>query len=129
MNNANIVANPLIMNVIPIDNLEDPLAFGITSPGVPEEEEEDKSLLLLISSFSFSSPSSSVLSLLLLSRYPPYANKKDKLIASSQQKYGGRVWFNREGNVRIGGPPLLFSAWNNALGVAELVRDFIGAGL
>ncbi|KGU23250.1 hypothetical protein MGK_05150 [Candida albicans P57055] len=65
----------------------------------------------------------------LKSRYPPYANKKDKLIASSQQKYGGRVWFNREGNVRIGGPPLLFSAWNNALGVAELVRDFIGAGL
>lgn len=39
MNKANIVANPLIMNVIPIDNLEDPLAFGITSPGVPEEEE------------------------------------------------------------------------------------------
>ena len=42
MNKANIVANPLIMNVIPIDNLEDPLAFGITSPGVPEEEEEEE---------------------------------------------------------------------------------------
>ena len=59
----------------------------------------------------------------------PHMPIKDKLIASSQQKYGGRVWFNREGNVRIGGPPLLFSAWNNALGVAELVCDFIGAGL
>lgn len=40
MNNPKIIAHPLIINDKLIDNLEDPLAFGITSPGIPEAKEE-----------------------------------------------------------------------------------------
>ena len=63
------------------------------------------------------------------SRYPPYSNKKERLVASSQSNYGGRVWFGRKGDVRIEGPTTFFSAWTNVLGVAAVVRDFIGASM
>jgi acyl-CoA reductase-like NAD-dependent aldehyde dehydrogenase len=66
---------------------------------------------------------------IIKSRYPPYSNKKDRLVASSQGKYGGRVWFGRQGDVKVDGPSTFFSAWTNVLGVAGIVRDFIGASL
>ena len=62
-------------------------------------------------------------------RYPPHTNKKDKLVKTSQLSYGGRVWFARDGNVRKEGPTSFFNAWTGALGLAELVKDFIGASI
>ncbi|KAI5950355.1 HFD1 [Candida jiufengensis] len=62
-------------------------------------------------------------------RYPPYSQAKDKLVKSSQELYGGRVWFGRNGNVAVDGPTTFFSGWTNALGMINLVRDFIGASL
>ncbi|CAK9442333.1 uncharacterized protein LODBEIA_P60760 [Lodderomyces beijingensis] len=60
------------------------------------------------------------------SRYPPYSDKKDALVQTSQKPYGGRVWFGRKGDVRVEGPTLTFTAWSNALGLFTLARDFIG---
>ncbi|CAI5760338.1 unnamed protein product [Candida verbasci] len=61
---------------------------------------------------------------MLKSRYPPYSNKKDTLIKTSQQNYNGNVWFNRNGQVDLEGPGHLFTAWNSVTGVLNLVYKF-----
>ncbi|EMG47675.1 hypothetical protein G210_1901 [Candida maltosa Xu316] len=63
------------------------------------------------------------------SRYPPFSNKKDRLVSSSQRKYGGKVWFGRTGDVRIDGPTTFFTAWSSVVGVANIVYDFVGSSL
>ncbi|KAI3406500.2 hypothetical protein KGF56_000632 [Candida oxycetoniae] len=66
---------------------------------------------------------------MLNARYPPHSNKKDNLIETSQVSYNGKVWFGRTGDVKINGPTTTFAVWNTALGLARLVRDFVGASM
>ncbi|KAI5959775.1 HFD1 [Candida pseudojiufengensis] len=66
---------------------------------------------------------------ILAARYPPFSNSKDKLVKSSQELYGGRVWFGRKGNVNVDGPSTFFSGWTNALGLVNIVKDFVGVAL
>ncbi|KAK6462116.1 putative fatty aldehyde dehydrogenase [Scheffersomyces coipomensis] len=63
----------------------------------------------------------------LKARYPPYNDKKNKLIETSQTSYAGNVWFGRTGDVRINGPNSIFSVWYGFVGVTKLVNDLINA--
>ncbi|KAI3404678.2 HFD1 [Candida oxycetoniae] len=57
-------------------------------------------------------------------RYPPHCEGKDRLIKTSQESYGGKVWFDRYGNVPINGPGIFFSTWNTAAGLCNLIYEF-----
>lgn len=61
---------------------------------------------------------------MMMSRYPPFTDGKDKLLAAAQQSYNGNVWFGRRGNVLVGGPGGFFSIWNSIGGVFNLIRRF-----
>lgn len=61
---------------------------------------------------------------MMMSRYPPFTDGKDKLLAAAQQSYNGNVWFGRRGNVPVGGPGGFFSIWNSIGGVFNLIRRF-----
>ncbi|KAK6204885.1 aldehyde dehydrogenase [Scheffersomyces amazonensis] len=63
----------------------------------------------------------------LKARYPPYTEKKDKLFQTSQTAYGGNVWFGRTGDVKVGGPGSIFSAFYGFIGIGKLISDFIAA--
>ena len=58
---------------------------------------------------------------MLMSRYPPFSDGKDALLAAAQQSYNGKVWFGRNGNVAIGGPGSVFSIWNTIAGIFNLI--------
>lgn len=60
-------------------------------------------------------------------RYPPYEEKKDKVVASSMLPYNGSVWFGRTGDVAVGGPSLVWAIWTGAIGVGALIYHFVGA--
>lgn len=60
-------------------------------------------------------------------RYPPVCEKKDAVLQSSQEAYNGNVWFGREGDVAVGGPNLLWSAWHSGTGLMKLVYRVLGA--
>lgn len=60
-------------------------------------------------------------------RYPPYEEKKSKAMSQSMTTYNGNVWFSRTGNVAIGGPGLIWSAWTSLLGVGALLYHVVNA--
>lgn len=60
-------------------------------------------------------------------RYPPYEEKKSKAMSQSMTTYNGKVWFSRTGNVAIGGPGLIWSAWTSLLGVGALLYHVVNA--
>lgn len=60
-------------------------------------------------------------------RYPPYKVSKDKVIEALGLPHGGRVWFNRTGDVSVGGPGRIWSFWTGVAGVSALVYYFAGA--
>lgn len=60
-------------------------------------------------------------------RYPPYEEKKTKTVTQSLTPYNGNVWFNRTGNVKVGGPNLIWSLWTGTLGVGALIYHFINS--
>lgn len=60
-------------------------------------------------------------------RYPPYNDKKDKAVHQSLIPHGGRVWFNRTGDVRLNGPNAVWSTWTALVGVGALAYYFVGA--
>lgn len=60
-------------------------------------------------------------------RYPPYEDKKTMAMRQSMTAYNGRVWFNRTGDVSLGGPGLIWSAWTSLLGVGALLYHVVNA--
>ncbi|EAZ63335.2 aldehyde dehydrogenase [Scheffersomyces stipitis CBS 6054] len=62
----------------------------------------------------------------LKARYPPFTEKNQKLVSASQTDYNGKVWFDRQGDVRVKGPSGLFSTWTSVAGVAALIYYFVG---
>ncbi|CCE88729.1 Piso0_001508 [Millerozyma farinosa CBS 7064] len=60
----------------------------------------------------------------LNSRYPPYKLKNDKLIDSSVSAYNGDTWFNRTGDVQVGGPNCAWSVWKGFTGFLNLAYTF-----
>lgn len=60
-------------------------------------------------------------------RYPPYNEKKNKVVSQSMTPYNGRTWFGRKGNVAIGGPGLLWAIWTGAIGTTALLYHFVSA--
>lgn len=60
-------------------------------------------------------------------RYPPYEEKKDKVVAAAMDKYNSNVWFGRTGNVSTSGPGVFFSTWAGLAGVGALVYFFVGS--
>lgn len=60
-------------------------------------------------------------------RYPPYEEKKDKVVQTSMSGYNGKVWFGRTGNVGVGGPGLFWSVWTGVAGVGALVYAFVNS--
>lgn len=60
-------------------------------------------------------------------RYPPVSEKKDAVVQASQEAYNGAVWFDRTGNVAVGGPNVLWSAWHTGTGLMRLVYRVMAA--
>lgn len=60
-------------------------------------------------------------------RYPPANDRKDAVVQSAQEAYNGAVWFSRTGNVAVGGPGLLWSAWHTTVGLGRLVSNVLGS--
>ncbi|EGW34661.1 uncharacterized protein SPAPADRAFT_57711 [Spathaspora passalidarum NRRL Y-27907] len=58
-------------------------------------------------------------------RYPPFNDTKNTLLQVTQTSYGGNVWFNRTGDVRVAGPSTLFSVWNGFIGTLGILGTFV----
>lgn len=63
----------------------------------------------------------------LAARYPPFNDKKNKLIQTSLSKNNGNVWFGRTGDVRADGPNALWSLWNGFTSVCSLGYHFVNS--
>lgn len=60
-------------------------------------------------------------------RYPPYEEKKDKVLGAAMTQYNNKVWFGRTGNVNLSGPGAAWSVWHTLGGIGSLVSSFIGS--
>lgn len=58
-------------------------------------------------------------------RYPPYTEKKDKLMEAAMLPHNNAVWFGKSGDVNVNGPNLLWSAWHGATGLGSIVYNFV----
>lgn len=63
----------------------------------------------------------------LAARYPPFNDKKDKLIQSSLSRHNGNVWFGRTGDVRYNGPNPLWSFWTGFTGICTLGYNLVNS--
>lgn len=60
-------------------------------------------------------------------RYPPACEKNDTVMQLALRSYNGAVWFNRTGDVAVGGPNVFWSLWHTSVGFAGLVYRMIAA--
>lgn len=60
-------------------------------------------------------------------RYPPYEEKKDRVVRHAMTAYNGKVWFGRNGNVPVNGPSTVWSWWTSMAGVGALLYYFASA--
>ncbi|CAH2352378.1 fatty aldehyde dehydrogenase Hfd1p [[Candida] railenensis] len=63
----------------------------------------------------------------LASRYPPFSDKKARLIKTSMTDYNGNVWFGRSGDVKINGPNPVWSFYTGFAGVLALGYYFLSS--